>query len=307
MKAKLYIVIISIFFFCIGHTCSAQADCTGADYHLNGNAVDSSWHHYDGILNGTSPANDRFGQADNAIYFNGFFDYILLPTLFDYDLRTISLWFYAENIGFTEQSLFVSDCNGLQYGRTSLSVCAIGGTKKLFFDAGGSQCSCTILENKWYMATISVKTDSTRFYLNGTLLSTQVTGTAHSSNGLYQAIVGSNRTANNNYFEGEIDQLKINPCAFTPDPSTGIVETMAKNISSVMVTPNPAHTSITVTSNEFEKGGSIGIYSQEGQLKYCQNNCSEVTLIDINSLEPGIYILKMTGAKSTSVARIVKE
>jgi len=304
---KAHFNIILFFLFCFSYKCTAQADCTGADYHLNGNAVDSSWHHYNGIMNGTTPTSDRFGQIDNAIHFNGVFDYILLPNLFDYERRSIRLWFLAENIGITEQTLYVSDCNFMQFGRTSISVCTVGGTKKINFDAGGIQYSYPILENQWYMAAITVNVDSTKFYLNGSLLSTQITGSMHSPDGIYHAIVGSNNNVNDNYFEGKIDQLDLNPCVIAPGPFTGIINTEVKNSSSIMVFPNPATSNIKVISKDIEKENTFCIYNNQGQLKQCSFNCSDETLIDITTFEPGIYLLRITGTNSTSVVRFVKE
>jgi hypothetical protein len=67
---------------------------------FNGNANDESGNGNDGVVNGATLTEDRFGNTEAAYGFDGVDDYIIgdsdaLPT----DERTVSVWFYAISIG----------------------------------------------------------------------------------------------------------------------------------------------------------------------------------------------------------------
>jgi hypothetical protein len=286
MRTILFLGFFLIVFLGLKKDCNAQIQCPVAYFELNGNAIDSGGHQYDGVLIGTSPAIDRFGQPNNAIHFNGISDNILLPSLFDFQERSINFWFNAENVGYSKQFIYSSDCSSQQFGRTSISVIKIG-SPKIIFDAGGSQFTFPFNEGEWYMATISVDTDSTKFYLNGNLISTQITNILHSSYGINQTVLGSNSNANGNFFEGIIDQLNITLCPFVPDTSNGISTFEKKEIASFSIFPNPVNDFININSNIEIK--NITIFNLEGRKIFAKNISGTTETIDTKDLGEGVY------------------
>jgi hypothetical protein len=301
MKNYLFFGLFLIAISGIYKDCDAQLECQFADYYLNGDAIDSYWRHFDGILHGTMPTTDRLGNINNAIEFNGTSDYVLLPSLFDKQERAVDLWFLAENIGLSEQTIYVSDCNSLQYGRTLISVTSVGGTK-VNFDAGGSQFSYPIIENQWYRATLSVGVDSTKFYLNGLLISAQVTGFMHSTDGLNQTVLGSNHKANANFFRGKIDSLLIYQCAITGQ-FFGINLIERDIISSVSVFPNPAKN--TLYLDGLANTTTAEVYDVSGKLLLTKQ--LTINNIDISSLAKGLYFIKLSTKEGSVVRKFVKE
>jgi hypothetical protein len=301
MKNYLFIGLFFIAISGIYNECDAQIDCQFAYYYLNGDAIDYYWHHYDGILHGTMPTIDRFGNINNALEFNGMSDYVLLPSLFDKQERVVDLWFLAENIGLSEQTIYASDCNSLQYGRTLISVNSVGGTK-LNFDAGGSQFSYPIIENQWYRATISVGVDSTKFYLNGLLISAQVTGIMHSTNGLNQTVLGSNHMANANFFKGKIDSLVIYVCPISGQ-FFGINLNERDIRSPISIFPNPATN--TLYLDGLANTTTAEVYDVSGKILFTKQLITNQ--LDISTLAKGLYFIKHTTAEGSVVRKFVKE
>jgi len=62
---------------------------------FNGNANDESGNGYDGVIDGPTLMQDRFGQENSSFYFNGFSNYITIPAAvnnFISDSYSVSFW-----------------------------------------------------------------------------------------------------------------------------------------------------------------------------------------------------------------------
>jgi hypothetical protein len=99
---------------------------------------------------------------------------------------------------------------------------------------------------------------------------------------------------------------------------TGISITVVPNIitsvnneitySDISIYPNPATNSIIVNTKQLENNFTIHIYDITGRLiKSEKENAAKETLIDISSIENGIYFLTVTDGKQTSTKKFIKQ
>lgn len=206
-------ITFSILFITISNFGYTQTltDSLKAWYTNNGNALDMSGNGNDGNVNGATLTTDRFGNINSAYSFNGVSNNIELPSDFDYPEKTIALWFNATTIGTTTGGIYNSDHNSITFGLTGLNVKEVAGVKRLAYRqgaTGGYDLDGFITENQWYMASISIRTDSTFFYLCDSLIFSLPTDLGNSNNGNSFASFGKSRV-NDRYFDGKIDDVRI--------------------------------------------------------------------------------------------------
>lgn len=81
-----------------------------AHFPFNGNALDESANGNDGIVTGSSPAQDRFGIPDRAFFFDGIDDHIRVAGSPDFDLPglTVSAWIRADDYMIAKSKVILS-------------------------------------------------------------------------------------------------------------------------------------------------------------------------------------------------------
>ena len=239
MKTRIIFLCLGIILI-FGPFLKAQIPTNGlvAYYPFNGNANDESGNGNNGSIHGATLTTDRCGRSDSAMYFNGFSDYIALPSEFDIPERTINVWFLADSFTAIGNVIYDSDNDNLIYGKTAISVYSNNGNKINYF-AGAILFSYPILAKKWYMATIAVDADSSRFYLNGILLYTKINETGHSADGLNQAIIGASRDAYNYFFSGKIDDIRIYDRALNQNEISSLYNEKCSNLQDGLVAYYP--------------------------------------------------------------------
>jgi len=196
--------------------------CLMADYTFTGNANDNSGNGHHATLYGATLTTDRFGNLNSAYEFDGVNDYINTFTTFDYQYRTVSYWFKADNvagIGSNDHHILTHDDGSLTYGSfvSQIAGGVFGST------AGGNQSAMyfdsTIATNQWYHFVMVRDGSVNKYYVNG-----QLAGTAASNSGGSTAypynklVIGTSRTRNDGFFDGVIDDIQIYNCAL-PDSS----------------------------------------------------------------------------------------
>ena len=74
----------------------------------------------------------------------------------------------------------------------------------------------------------------------------------------------------------------------------------------VVVYPNPAKTQLNI---RFEKAGfyQLAIYSIDGRLVYDENVANAQHFINVESLNKGIYLLKISDEKRSKIVKVVKK
>lgn len=183
-------------------------------YPFNGNALDESGNSRDGEVHGAVLSSDRFNVDSSAYSFDGISNYIALPSSFDYPERTISLWFKAGAMKETSERLYYSDNPALHYSSTTIDLQydALSGITRLRFACGGSVGNSiydTIQLNTWYHAVITIDTNIVRAYVNGQLLDTAKYVDHPAIDGDTNAFLGVNRTRQQYFFNGLIDDVRI--------------------------------------------------------------------------------------------------
>src|SRR5688572_20717175 len=69
-------------------------DDLAAEYRLDGNGNDTSGHGYHGVVHGAKATEDRFGNANGALRFDGSDDYVVVspPPPLDAGALSVSAW-----------------------------------------------------------------------------------------------------------------------------------------------------------------------------------------------------------------------
>ncbi|MDP4267549.1 MAG: LamG-like jellyroll fold domain-containing protein, partial [Bacteroidota bacterium] len=180
-------------------------------FSFNGNANDAVGG-LNGTVNGATLTTDRFGKSNSAYLFNGTNNFIAIPGTYDFEPRTINVWFNPSDGDYSDRRyVFVSDNPNLIKGHVELYILDINGVKKLINWTDDAEDTVDIVLNKWYNATITVDNNKlVKFYLNGCLINASYyNSNIHSVNGLENFIIGSARTSLSRFFLGKIDEVRI--------------------------------------------------------------------------------------------------
>jgi hypothetical protein len=148
-----------------------------AYYPLNASAADASGNGFDGQINGATPATDRFGTANGALFFDGFENYVDLgtrPAFAFPDGFTISAWIKEE--GTQSGVYFITEARfSPMFGVTthSYGVHTGGG---FVFGTGGSDAGSVLIDNsivsdgKWHCVTFVYDPGVTlEYFIDGAL------------------------------------------------------------------------------------------------------------------------------------------
>ena len=181
-------------------------------YGFNGNAIDESGNGYDGLITGATAAQDRFGSNNSAYSFNGSSDYIAVDYSFDYEYRTFSCWFNPASLtgSFNDSGhILTMDDDGLTYGMMTLKI----EDSILTLRAGGESSPYTdsiIQTGIWYNLIVTRNSPETKYYLNGSLIGTGLSGSNGSTvNPNPYLVIGSGRVYSPQNFDGLIDDVGI--------------------------------------------------------------------------------------------------
>lgn len=205
MAAKLTIICFCVGLFSFGQI---PVDNLEAYYPFNGSALDESTNSNNGIVNGAILTTDRFGSVDSAYFFDGIDDYIDLTNDFDFPERSVNLWARPQSINPLLGSIYDSDHATLTNSHTKMFVIENTGNDEVTIGAGTASYFQDVSVDTWYMFTITRNTTETRFYVNGVLASTVVTGISNSGTGHDKALLGCTRLFDR-FFQGKIDDVRI--------------------------------------------------------------------------------------------------
>lgn len=178
-------------------------------YNFQGNANDAFGTN-DGLENNTKYISTDKENKNKVLLLDGNSSYITIPETFDYENRTISLWFNVSESTPEIGVLFSSDNPDLNYGMVLLNTRLVDSQINLYFNVSNQQDTVKIQANTWYNATISTEGMKYSYYLNGDFLSTGILSNYVSSyNGNPVTIIGCDRTLAQRYFNGLIENLRI--------------------------------------------------------------------------------------------------
>ena len=265
------------------------------------------------------------GITNKAGEFNGTSNYVNTDYSFDFENRTVSVWFNAEALdgtGATERVILDMNDMGLTYGMLKVKI--EDGVLKLM--AGGESSFFEypyIQKNTWYNVVLTRDAQTVQYFINGIYLGESVSGSVGSTfEPNPNLIIGAGRSTNKQFFDGIIDEVRIynrvlsvseiaqlanynsfantsNDCATNDTLNINILLADQNNQlveSTLKVYPNPASDQIVVeiTNLDVSFPIEIALYNALGQeITREVLNGNSITM-DISTVtEAGVYFLKV--------------
>lgn len=295
-----------------------------AYFPFNGNANDESMNANNGILYGPVPAEDRFGNAASAYYFDGVNDYIEVlddPSLNPGNI-TLAAWIKPElaSSGSPEiirKSTYSDATNEQYYLRLALNNMPQTGVKASTTcnyspdDWTVNNSNTSISLNGWHFISTTFDSESLKIYIDGELINEEVLPGPLDINNCVGGNLrfGLGWETYQNYFKGTIDDIRIYKRALSsceisnlfheneyPDVITAINKSNIAN-QSIHIYPNPAKGDFLVVEDVNLKDLSYEIRGVDGiQLAQGLNDGK----INIANLESGIYILTIYDLSTNS-------
>ena len=300
---------------------------------FNGNANDESGNGNNGTVNGgTILSTDRFGNSNNAYYFDGVNDYISnILSMNSTDSLTISLWYLSPiptNISSTHFELWESDnlsnqihlnfsFNPIPTGYMYTFIPGIGTANDLMG---------TRTYNAWHHIVVVKAGITETVYVDNIPNFGQFTGTNSTLN-FNKFELGREFTTEGNltdtYYIGKLDDIAIYNRALTQQEITNLYNsiitseclTMTINTgplsttpvtftSTVNIYPNPANEQITIDCGNLANvvGWNIKITNMLGQEVFNQPMNTQQYVVPLNSWTgQGMYFVKIINAQNEVV------
>jgi len=233
MRKKLtkltFVIALSLLCF---HSVKSQ-NCIAGHYKLDANASDNGGGAKNGTLNGTNPTKDRLDYNNSALYFNGNSDYVRLGSAFDFQERSISLWFRIDTFPAGGGAIYACDNNSLRYGMTGITAIRSSGKNELGIAVGNDRIntSKSLKTMTWYHVALVISNANIKLFINGQLSDSIRNSNNYlkSSSGDSYARLGTARSGGY-YLKGVIDEVKIFDCPI----SSQLVKDLYTNQSCLM-------------------------------------------------------------------------
>jgi len=320
MKAILTLCLCSVFSF--GQITTNQL----IYYPLDGNTNDSSGNNYNGTAFNITYGTDRLGNPNGAAYFNGTNSYINFPNLTTLkpDLPiSFSFWVKYDNSFYQNQVIFNTSfegnrSSGIWFNSSSGSggYAVNYGDGSYFYTADSRNTylsNTVIVPAVWHQVVVVVNSGSNmKIYVdcveNGGTYSGFGQGLTYS---LTPGCLGRhdrNLSLPEDYFKGYLDDFRYWNRALTTEEITALcnnalaVTTVEETEVALEVYPNPAHDVLNIATSGSDIQ-HISIINAMGMEVY-QGGYTPV--IDISTLQKGIYLVKLDSESKSIVKKIVK-
>ncbi len=220
-----------------------------AQYQLDGNGNDSSGNNHNGTVVGAIPTQDRSGNPDGAMLFNGTSSYIDVPNAPDLNpttALTITAWFKANSISQWPAIVKKSDLGSDGWTATggyTMEIATVYGTPHVSFsaviDGSTSYAYEPILTGKWYFMAATYDGTTISTYIGsggaGVLVPDSISAPGSILPSASDLNIGRDPSHpfQDRYFDGAIDDVRIynralsageiNQIYNVPEPSTFVM------------------------------------------------------------------------------------
>ena len=315
-KITLLIIFVSV-------SCFAQTEENLLlHYKFDGNVLDETDNQFDGVQSGVTFVEDRFGNENSAVYFNGIDSFIDLPNLPALKPQlpvSFSFWIKYDNGNYEDKAVFNTSfeedrSSGIYFNsQISTGNYAINfGDGSYFYrpDARRSYTSnYTITENEWHQVTVVVNAAmDMKIYLR----CKEFGGTYSGSGGNLFYSLGAGSLGRNdrnlnvppNFFKGTLDDFKYWDRALSEDEifeMCGNLETSKFSKNKFIIYPNPAQNTLYVHSGE-QTYFDLKIFDNLGRLVLSTNNTDE---INVSNFPNGLYFLTISSKKNIQTEKLI--
>jgi hypothetical protein len=321
----------------------AQTPTSGlvAYYPFNGNASDESVNSNDGVVNGPTLVDDRFGNQNSAYSFNGISDWIDVQNVLIQQADsayTINVWVKREDT--TNVGVIMCDrSGGATYGAKYLF--RTGGTDgfawistSLETENEGARDTLKSLSN-WTMltGTYDVREGVISFYENGKLLSSAQTKLWYPN--LNPTSIGVKKgPTTEQWFTGSMDDIRVynkalSDCEiislYNEDDSkikVTVQDTLNIYLSQIVTTvyeasnaattikvyPNPTENEVTVSIDNYTNlsGVTLKVINSQSAEVHSEAVTGPTQTIDVNEWSAGIYFLQvLNGTDIMGIRKVV--
>jgi len=283
-------------------------------YPFNSNANDVSGFGNNGIVNGATLTNDRFGNSNSAYLFNGISNYINIGQGYSYGSHSFSCWARRDSIA--SNTLISKVNNGpydLQNSELIINNFATGSGSGVWESVTSVSAIYNPAQWNHIVGTYNSTTNKVKIYINGIVDSNSVSGYSDVTNtdiyiGARPYWSGSSST--NFYFKGAIDDINIYNIAISQttvdslynfNPSTNINNSISN--FSLSIYPNPTTSTFSILGVDKKDFQYIEVSDLTGRLIL---KSTDYTNINLSNFDKGIYLYKVVGAKSYS-GKIIKD
>lgn len=318
--------------------------CLVASYPFTGSAVDISGNDNNGVVNGATLTEDRFGTPNSAYSFDGVDDKIVVPhsSSFETSDWTVTAWYKTEFQGYnriTDKSctsninyMSIILLDGKVYGSTS-----VGGVQN---DPLPTDTANTA-DGNWHFTAYSRSNGYYNLYVDGVLVSSVVDDFTNIVN-TDSLTIGSPCDYPSQQFNGSLDDIKIYGCALdsteiadlyydgqcfetittevfdttfvtvedTLNIDLIITELVAPdNMNEMLVYPNPTSDLVYINCGDFSKMDSyqLKLVNSLSQVMWSTTVTQQEYSVDLAGYTTGIYFLEIynSTAQKIEVKKIV--
>lgn len=300
-----------------------------ASYELNGNGEDSGPNNYTAVINGAIPTEDRFGNPNGALFFDGIDDYLEVAnnSALNFGENDFAISFWIKTSSPQIQMLIHNGASGQmpQYW-VRLKDYSSEEINLKFLTSDGIPASLfitydndpTIYDGTWHHIVVQRKDFWHEIFYDGNLVSTIENQEIKNIENDDNMLIGAQHPHPSNgipdifnYFEGSLDDITFYLGALSEEQVNEIYNEEVTSIKSIKNTeaqvklfPNPAKDKLEINYFNIHEV-SIVIFDTNG--KQVKSFDGLQRSIDISSLSSGMYVIEFQIGRKSITKKFMKK
>ena len=276
---------------------------------FSGNANDVSGNGHNGTVNGATLSTDRRGNSNSAYLFNGTSDNIFVPStgIMNVTRTTVSAWVkYIGNADlqktFDTYFKFGNGTNhslGYSYDFTNQNF-------NLFQKCKGAIMTLSNLNNAWHNIIIVQDSILSKLYLDGVKIDSinYTSGTCYG--GTNNLVFGADPD-DAQWMTGYLDDIGFWNRALTQAEITLLFQSIPAGIETTTnqkiykIYPSPIQDFVTIEISDELLGSQFSIKDLFGRIMKTGELKSIINIIDLNELNPGVYLVTLGREKHETI------